>query len=249
MGCPVNRITKVGAGASLMCQVDRTVQLARSVVEAVRIPVTVKMRLGWDRTQLTAPTFAREFEQVGVAAVAIHGRTREQGFSGLVDRTGIRRVVEAVQRIPVIGNGDIRTVSDGERMFAETGCHGISMGRGVLANPWLFGQFVEWERTGQFSVPGTFDDRLRLLKRQFAYVEQQRGIERAITSFRKMAHWYLKAMCVAADLRDQMQKARTQSEFEAALDRVCERGPARGSRTGLLPEFSVPVPAGPNANW
>ena len=249
MGCPVSRITKVGAGASLMCQADRTIDLARTVVEAVKIPVTVKMRLGWDSTQLTAPAFAREFEQVGVAAVAIHGRTREQGFSGLVDRTGIRKVVEAVERIPVIGNGDIRTVADGERMFAETGCHAISMGRGALANPWLFRQFVEWEATGEFSPAGTFDDRLALLRRQFAYAEKQRGTERAITSFRKMAHWYLKAMCVSASLRHQLQEARTKLEFEAALDNIVEHGPTRGSRTGLLPDLHIPVPAGPNANW
>ncbi|MEK6262382.1 MAG: tRNA dihydrouridine synthase DusB [Planctomycetota bacterium] len=249
MGCPVSRITKVGAGASLMCQADRTIDLARTVVEAVKIPVTVKMRLGWDSTQLTAPSFAREFEQVGVAAVAIHGRTREQGFSGLVDRTGIRQVVEAVERIPVIGNGDIRTVADGERMFAETGCHAISMGRGALANPWLFRQFVEWETTGTFSPAGTFDDRLALLKRQFAYSEEQRGTDRAITSFRKMAHWYLKAMCVSANLRHQLQEARTKLDFETALDDIAVQGPNRGSRTGLLPELCIPVPAGPNANW
>jgi tRNA-dihydrouridine synthase B len=249
MGCPVSRITKVGAGASLMCQADRTVDLARAVVESVQIPVTVKMRLGWDSTQLTAPMFAREFEQVGVAAVAIHGRTREQGFSGVVDRTGIRKVVEAVERIPVIGNGDIRTVEDGERMFAETGCHAISMGRGALANPWIFRQFVEWEATGEYSPAGTFDDRLELLKRQFGYVIEQRGIERGITSFRKMAHWYVKAMCVTASLRHQLQEARTRAEFDAALDAIAERGPSRGSRTGLLPSLHVAVPAGPNANW
>ena len=249
MGCPVSRITKVGAGASLMCQVDRTIDLARTVVEAVKIPVTVKMRLGWDSTQLTAPSFAREFEQVGVAAVAIHGRTREQGFSGTVDRAGIRKVVEAVERIPVIGNGDIRTVADGEKMFADTGCHAISMGRGALANPWLFRQFVEWEATGEFSPAGTFDDRLALLKRQFAYAEEQRGTDRAITSFRKMAHWYLKAMCVPASLRHQLQEARTKPEFETALNGIVEHGPTRGSRTGQLPDLCIPVPAGPNANW
>lgn len=249
MGCPVSRITKVGAGASLMCHVDGTVHLARTVVESVRLPVTIKMRLGWDSSQLTAPLFAREFEQVGVAAVAIHGRTREQGFSGSVDRTGIRRVVEAVERIPVIGNGDIRTVADGERMFAETGCHGISIGRGALANPWLFRQFVEWETTGEFSPAGTFEDRLALLRRQFAYVVEQRGIERAITSFRKMAHWYLKAMCVSADLRNELQQARTRLEFEAALEHIVQRGPARGTRDGWLPDLYIPVPAGPNENW
>ena len=127
--------------------------------------------------------------------------------------------------------------------------HAISMGRGALANPWLFRQFVEWEATGTYSPAGTFDDRLALLKRQFAYAEQQRGTERAITSFRKMAHWYLKAMCVSASLRHRLQEARSKLEFEAALDDIVAHGPTRGSRTGLLPELHIPVPAGPNANW
>lgn len=249
MGCPVHRITKGGAGASMMCQVDSTIELVRLVVESVKIPVTVKMRLGWDKTQLTAPKFAREFEQVGVAAVAIHGRTREQGFSGVVDRDGIRQVVEAVEKIPVIGNGDIRTIADGVRMFAETGCHGISMGRGALANPWIFRQFVEWETTGHANVPGHFEDRLGLLLKQFGYLEQQRGTERAIVSFRKMAHWYLKAMCVNAHLRNLMQSARTREEFVAAVQEIAERGPSRGSRTGVLPELAIPVPSGPIENW
>jgi tRNA-dihydrouridine synthase B len=249
MGCPVNRITKVGAGASLMCQVDSTIELVRTVVESVTMPVTVKMRLGWDSQQLTAPKFAREFEQVGVAAVAIHGRTREQGFSGTVDRTGIRKVVEAVERIPIIGNGDIRTIADGERMFAETGCHAISIGRGALANPWLFRQFVEWETTGEVESSGSFDDRLELLRRQFGYVIEQRGVERGISSFRKMAHWYLKAMLVPAALRNQLQTAKTCAEFEATLVDITANGPARGSRTGILPDLYIPVPAGPNENW
>jgi tRNA-dihydrouridine synthase B len=249
MGCPVERITKGGAGASMMCRIDSTVELVRTVVEAVSVPVTVKMRLGWDSTQLTAPKFAREFEQVGVAAVAIHGRTREQGFSGVVDRSGIRQVVEAVQRIPVIGNGDIRSVADGERMFAETGCHGISMGRGALANPWIFRQFVEWETTGQYSPAGHFEDRLALLMRQFGYLEQQRGTDRAIVSFRKMAHWYLKAMCVRAQLRNEMQSARTRPEFEAAVELIASQGPTRGSRTGVLPDLVIPVPSGPVEHW
>ena len=110
MGAAVNALEaeRSGAGSAMMCRMSETVELVRTVVEAVCLPVTVKMRLGWDETQLTAPAFAREFEQVGVAAVAIHGRTRAQGFSGVVNRDGIRAVVEAVQTIPVIGNGDMR---------------------------------------------------------------------------------------------------------------------------------------------
>lgn len=249
MGCPVDRITKVGAGASLMCQVDKTIELVQTVVEAVSLPVTVKMRLGWDSRQLTAPKFAREFEQVGVAAIAIHGRTREQGFGGTVDRGGIRKVVEAVEKIPVVGNGDIRTIADGERMFAETGCRAISMGRGALANPWLFRQFVEWEATGEPGTTGSFEDRMALLRCQFGYVVEQRGIERAISSFRKMAHWYLKAMFVCASLRHRLQSARTLTEFEAALAEIEANGPSRGSRTGVLPDLHIPVPAGPNEHW
>lgn len=249
MGCPVDRITKGGAGASMMCCIDGTIDLVRAVVESVQIPVTVKMRLGWDETQLTAPRFAREFEQVGVAAVAIHGRTREQGFRGIVDRTGIRKVVEAVERIPVIGNGDIRTVADGERMFAETGCQGISIGRGALANPWIFRQLVEWEMTGAFGLSGNFDERMELLLRQFQYVVQQRGIERAISSFRKMAHWYLKAMSVRAGLRNQFQSARTMLEFESAIKAISKEGPSHGSRTGELPDLVIPVPSGPVELW
>src|SRR4051812_1212988 len=117
---------------------------------------------------------------MGVGGVAIHGRTREEGVSGFVDGTEIRAVVGGGVRIPVIGNGDIRTVADGIAMFAETGCHGISMGRGALANPWIFRQLMEWETTGQFTPPGHFEDRMALLWRQFGYLEQQRGTDRAI---------------------------------------------------------------------
>ena len=145
MGCPVHKVTRGGGGSALMCDVANTVQLVRTVVEAVRIPVTVKMRLGWDDTDWSAPLFAREFEQAGVAAVIIHGRTREQGFGGTVNLDGIRAVVEAVERMPVIGNGDIRTIADAERMFLTTGCAGISIGRGALLNPWFFAQLCRWE--------------------------------------------------------------------------------------------------------
>jgi nifR3 family TIM-barrel protein len=249
MGCPVEHVTKTGAGASLMCRTDAAVRLVQSVVEAVVIPVTVKMRLGWDASQITAPQFAREFEQAGAAAIAIHGRTRAQGFRGVVDRAGIRQVVEAVASIPVVGNGDIRRIADGVAMFAETGCRAISIGRGALANPWIFRQFVEWERTGRFDPPGDFTDRLQLLKRQFHYLEEQRGTEKAISAFRKMAHWYLKAMAVPAPLRNQFQMARTKSELNAALADIDAHGPSRRDAAGNLPELAIPVPAGPNELW
>src|SRR5437868_1698666 len=139
MGCPVHKVVRGGGGSALMCDAVNTVGLVRTVVEAVRIPVTVKMRLGWDDDNLSAPFFAREFEKAGVAAVTVHGRTREQGFGGAVNLGGIRAVAEAVERIPVIGNGDVRTVADAEVMLA-TGCAGVAIGRGALLNPWLFSQ-------------------------------------------------------------------------------------------------------------
>ena len=216
MGCPVNRIAGAGAGAGMMCNIDGTLKLVQTVVEAVSIPISVKMRLGWDSSNLSAPFFARQFEQVGVAAVAIHGRTREQGFGGTVSLPGIRAVVEAVEHIPIIGNGDIRNVADAAHMLKETGCHGISIGRAALANPWIFRQLVEWEQTGSYAPAGTFDERLQLLLQQYTCLEERHGSERAIIRFRKMAHWYLKGMRILKRLRGDFQKVSTKEEMNAA---------------------------------
>lgn len=248
MGCPVDRITKGGAGSAMMCTSD-TIDLVRNVVEATKLPVTVKMRLGWDETQLTSPKFAHEFEQVGVKAVMIHGRTRAQGFSGSVDLDGIRATVEACESIPVIGNGDVRTVADAEHMFSVTGCNGISVGRGALANPWIFRQLVEYETTGSFGPAGTFRERLKLMKRQFGYLAENREPHRALVMFRKMAHWYLKAMRVKPSLRHQVQTVKTIDEFYAVLDRIDAAGPTVGTKDGTLPDMYVPVPKGPVERW
>ena len=132
MGCPVKKVCKVGGGSAMMTETDKTVALVRGIVEAVKIPVTAKMRLGWDDENLTAPDLARALEDAGVAAVFVHGRTREQGFSGRVNLAGIRAVVQAVQRIPVIGNGDVTTPEAAKMMLDETGCAGVSIGRGTF---------------------------------------------------------------------------------------------------------------------
>ncbi|MHC4878645.1 MAG: tRNA dihydrouridine synthase DusB [Planctomycetota bacterium] len=249
MGCPVNKIAGGGSGAGMMCDMAGTLALVQAVVDAVRIPVSVKMRLGWDSTQLTAPQFAREFEQIGVCAVAIHGRTREQGFSGSVDLNGIRSVAEAVDSIPVVGNGDVRTIEDAARMLNETGCDGVSIGRGALANPWIFRQLAQWEATGSYDPPGSFNDRLELLLRQFGYMIEQWGEHGGIVRFRKMAHWYLKSMRVRAGLRHQFQQAKTREQFDAAVAAIVEAGPIGGNRTGLLPDMHIPVPSGPVERW
>ena len=250
MGCPVDRVCKTGAGSKLMTDSTKTTDLVSAVVEAVDVPVTVKMRLGWDDTKLTAPDFARRFEDCGVTAIMIHGRTRAQGFSGTISLPGIAAVADAVDSIPVIGNGDVRSVADAARMLSETGCDGVSVGRGALANPWIFRQLVQWETTGTFDPPGTFADRMKLLKRQFGDLCDRHGEGRAVPRFRKMAHWYLKAMRVRAELRGVVQRAKDRAEFEAALQRVWDEGPTGNvSRDGLLPDMHVPVPKGPVERW
>jgi nifR3 family TIM-barrel protein len=248
MGCPVRKVTKTGSGAGMLCRRDDAARLVESVVRAVRIPVTVKMRLGWDERQITAPEFARLFEEAGVAAVAIHGRTRAQGFSGRVNLAGIAAVVQAVRRIPVIGNGDVRSAADAWRMLRETGCHGVSIGRGALANPWIFAQLSRWERGVAVSPAGTFDDRLALLRKQFAYVVEWRGEARAIPFFRKMAHWHLKAMGVSAPVRNAFQQVSTRDQFERALQEIERIGPGLADRRALR-AMHIPVPSGPVERW
>src|SRR5206468_2819004 len=132
MGCPVRKVCRVGGGSAMMTELDKTAKLVQGMVEAVKIPITAKMRLGWDDQNITAPDLARALEDVGVAAIFIHGRTREQGFSGTINLAGIRAVVEAVNNIPVIGNGDVTTPQAARKMLDETGCAGVSIGRGAF---------------------------------------------------------------------------------------------------------------------
>src|SRR5947209_8962047 len=124
MGCPVRKVCRVGGGSAMMTELDKTAKLVKGMVEAVKIPITAKMRLGWDEENITAPDLASALEDVGVAAIFIHGRTREQGFGGMVNLAGIRAVVQAVKTIPVIGNGDIVTPQAAKHMLDETGCAG-----------------------------------------------------------------------------------------------------------------------------
>src|SRR5580698_4643386 len=144
MGCPVKKVCKVGGGSAMMTELDKTTALVRGMVSAVKIPVTAKMRLGWDDNNLTAPDLACALEDAGVAAIFVHGRTREQGFGGTVNLAGIRKVVEAVKTIPVIGNGDIVTPQAAKKMLEETGCAGVSIGRGAFYDPWIFKRTLQY---------------------------------------------------------------------------------------------------------
>ncbi len=148
MGCPVKKVTKTGSGSSMMKDLQATQRLVKGMVDALDIPVTAKMRLGWDDDNITAPDLAVALEDVGVSAIFVHGRTRAQGFSGNVNLDGIRKVKEAVSRVPVIGNGDVTTPESARLMLERSGCDGVSIGRGALNNPWIFNQTEHMLRTG-----------------------------------------------------------------------------------------------------
>src|SRR5262245_54787140 len=204
MGCPVHKVVRGGGGSAMLCDRGKTIDLVRSVVEAVRLPVTVKMRLGWDDASWSAPFFAREFEQAGIAAVTIHGRTREQGFAGEVQLDGIRAVVEAVESIPVIGNGDIRTIADAAAMLERTGCAGIAIGRGALLNPWFFAQLQHWEETGEPGPCPAYEEHVAFMHSHFDLLVQERGERFACLTFRKVANWYCRVLRPGRDAQQRL---------------------------------------------
>jgi nifR3 family TIM-barrel protein len=249
MGCPVNKVTRGGGGSAMLCDAGKTVGLVRRVVEAVKVPVTVKMRLGWDDASWSAPFFAREFERAGVAAVTIHGRTRAQGFGGAVSLAGIRAVVEAVERIPVIGNGDVRTVADAGRMLAETGCAGVAVGRGALLNPWIFAHLRRWERTGDVGAWPTYGQRLDFMGRHFRLLVQDRGERFACLTFRKVGNWYCKVLRPGREVQQRLVRIGSAAEFEEILGRLRETGPPRDWHAWVVSESAIRVPSGPIEHW
>jgi nifR3 family TIM-barrel protein len=251
MGCPVRKVVKTGGGSSMLCDTGGgTVELVRKVVEAVPVPVTVKMRLGWDSDNLTAPHFAREFEKVGVAAITIHGRTRAQGFSGDVNRDGIRRVVEAVERIPVFGNGDVRTIADAARMIEETGCHGIAIGRGALANPWFFRQLDSWVRTGHPGPRGTYAERFAFMRLHVRRLVEWKGSEKyGCIQFRKIATWYTRALRLPKRIQQRLVMLSSLNEFEDVIAPFADGNAPDGWSEWDTHEAQVAVPTGPISHW
>jgi nifR3 family TIM-barrel protein len=192
MGCPVRKVCRVGGGSAMMTELDRTARLVKGMVEAVKIPITAKMRLGWDDDSITAPDLARALEGGGVAAIFVHGRTRAQGFGGTVKLEGIRRVVEALRSTPVIGNGDVTTPQAAKVMFETTGCAGVSIGRGAFYNPWIFQHTEHYLRTGELLPEPTFAERVRVMCRHLDLMVEVFGEEHGCRMFRKVAPWYAK---------------------------------------------------------
>jgi nifR3 family TIM-barrel protein len=247
MGCPVRKVVRSGGGSALMCDAGSASRLVAAVVASAGVPVTVKMRLGWDDATPSAPLLARQFEQVGAAAVIIHGRTRAQGFRGEVSRAGIRAVVEAVDRMPVIGNGDVRTIADAERMFRETGCAAVSIGRGALGNPFLFRQLEAWARCGDPGPEPTFSERIDVMERHFRRLVDRRGERHACLQFRKTLKWYSHLIRPPKPLYHRLINLASAAVFEEAVAAIRDAGP-----TAPLPghdEPRVPVPSGPIDRW
>ena len=217
MGCPVPKVTKTGGGASMMTELPKTQELIRTMVEAVPVPITAKMRLGWDDQNLTAPNLARALEDAGVAAIFVHGRTRAQGFDGVVNLEGIRKVVEAVDKIPVIGNGDITTPDAAKHMIEQTGCHGISAGRGAFYNPWIFLHTQKYLERGVIPSEPSFDERIRVMRRHYDLMVEVFGEDRGSLQFRKVAPWYSKRFGPVKPFNNAVVRISSRSDFERVL--------------------------------
>jgi tRNA-dihydrouridine synthase B len=269
MGCPVKKVVKIGGGSAMMTELDKTAALVKGMVDAVKIPVTAKMRLGWDDDNLTAPDLARALEDVGVAAIFVHGRTREQGFDGTVKLAGIRAVVQAVKTIPVIGNGDVITPQAAKMMFDETGCAGVSIGRGAFYNPWIFQHTNHFIATGNLLPDPSFAERVRVMCRHLDLMVEVFGEELGCRMFRKVAPWYSKRFGPANEFNKKVVRMATRVEFHEILENYIRwRQQFLDERGELLPRFQqapmvasfmrepdsttrsqIPVPKGPVEVW
>ncbi len=269
MGCPVRKVVKVGGGSAMMTELDKTAALVKGMVDAVKIPVTAKMRLGWDDENLTAPDLARVLEGVGVAGIFVHGRTREQGFSGTINLAGIRKVVEAVKTIPVIGNGDVITPQAAKKMLDETGCVGVSIGRGAFYNPWIFLHSRQYIETGELPPEPGFDERIRVMCRHLDLMIQVFGEEHGCRMFRKVAPWYSKRFGPANEFNKRIVRLGNKAEFNEILASYKKwRAQFLDDAGELLPRYQlapmiatfmqepdavrreqIPVPKGPVEVW
>ena len=262
MGCPVRKVCNVGGGSAMMTELDKTTALVRGMVNAVKIPVTAKMRLGWDDNNLTAPDLARALEDAGVAAIFVHGRTREQGFGGTVNLAGICKVVQAVKTIPVVGNGDIITPQAAKKMFDETGCAGVSIGRGAFYDPWIFRRTLQF--LGESSVPASrsqqlvsrlaspteesvlppepsFAERVRVMCRHLDLMIEVFGEKLGCRMFRKVAPWYAKRFGPCHEFNRKVVRVSTQAEFNDVLENYIRwRRQFLDEHGELLPRFQQP---------
>jgi nifR3 family TIM-barrel protein len=269
MGCPVRKVCRVGGGSAMMTEMNKTAALVRGMVDAVKIPVTAKMRLGWDDQNLTAPDLARVLEDAGAAAIFVHGRTREQGFGGTVNLAGIRAVVQAVKTIPVVGNGDVTTPQAARMMFEETGCAGVSIGRGAFYNPWIFRHADHYIRTGEVMPEPDFEERARVMRRHLDLMVEVFGEAHGCRMFRKIGPWYSKRFGPANDFNKRIVQLTTVAEFEQIMEGygrwraqfLDDAGQLKPNyrpppmvasfmrEPGVASRTAIPVPQGPVETW
>jgi len=218
MGCPVPKIAiSSQAGSALLKDPQKIYEIVKAVVEAVDIPVTVKMRLGWDQDHINCIEVGKLVEKAGAKAIALHARTRSQGYSGKADWSYIKKLKESVS-IPVIGNGDVLTCYDAKRMLDETGCDAVMIGRGVLGNPWLIRDCVNYLEDGTLPFEVTPEEKIKMLKRHFDLLVNDKNEKSAVLEIRTHALWYIKGLPGSAKIKNEICSTKTKEEMFNILD-------------------------------
>ncbi len=220
MGCPVKKIVSVGSGAALLKRPEAAVELVHAIVQEVRKPVTVKMRLGWDEHSICCVQLAQRLEKAGASAIALHGRTREQMYTGKADWSWVKRVKEAVS-IPVIGNGDIQSAIEAERRLQETGCDAVMIGRGVLGDPWLI-QRVNARLSHESMQLQSEEEKLQWILEHARRLMQIKAEPVAIKEMRGHACWYIQGMPFNNRMKDLLTKVSSYVELNELLTRYGE---------------------------
>lgn len=222
MGCPAPKIVKNGEGSALTKTPALVGKIVKALAESQKKPVTIKIRKGFDDAHLNAAEIARIAEANGAAAIAVHGRTREQYYSGKADWGCIREVKKAV-KIPVIGNGDVFTPQDAERLLHETGCDAVMVGRGAQGNPWIFRRILHYLETGEILPEPTAEERVEKALRHAQMLIAYKGEYIGIREMRKHTAWYMKGLPGAAELRGRLNAAESITDMEGLLQNYLEK--------------------------
>ena len=228
MGCPVPKVVNNGEGSALMKNPELAYEILARMADAVKIPVTVKFRSGWSDKSINAAEIARKAEKAGVAAVAVHARTREQFYTGKADWTVIRDVKQAVN-IPVFGNGDIKNADDGARMLAETGCDGLMVGRGADGNPWIFSELRAMLLARELPEPVQLPERFRMIIRHLEMLIAHKGERIAVKEMRRHINSYIKGLPHAAEYRAKFNQIESEEDCKAMLQEFGSKIDAQGS--------------------